>query len=199
MCQFIETIRMEGGRIWNLAYHRKRMENTMLHFWKDAPVFNLEEALDGIRIMPDIHKIRLVYGENGVEELSVSPYKMKKIKRLRIVKSDDIDYTYKSVDRSGLTFLQSERGTCDDVIIVRNGLLTDTSYSNIALYDGNKWITPRFPLLQGTMRQSLLDNGDIVEGDISVNNISDYESVCMINAMMPLGRLVIPADKVLLK
>lgn len=172
------------------------MENTMSHFWKDAPVFNLEEALDGIRIMPDIHKIRLVYGENGVEELSVSPYKMKKIKRLRIVKSDDIDYTYKSVDRSGLTFLQSERGTCDDVIIVRNGLLTDTSYSNIALYDGNKWITPRFPLLQGTMRQSLLDNGDIVEGDISVNNISDYESVCMINAMMPLGRLVIPADKV---
>lgn len=28
MCRFIETIRIEGGKVWNLSYHNARMNTT---------------------------------------------------------------------------------------------------------------------------------------------------------------------------
>lgn len=69
------------------------------------------------------------------------------------------------------------------------GLLTDTSYSNIALFDGCHWVTPRQPLLRGTMRQSLLDDGVLTEQDIKAEDWNRYRQVSLVNAMMPLGRL----------
>ena len=51
----------------------------------------------------------------------------------------------------------------DDILIVKNGLLTDTSIANIALYDGNDWYTPLHPLLKGTKRAELLDKGVLKE------------------------------------
>ena len=86
--------------------------------------------------------------------------------------------------------MAAQRGDADEVVIVKNGLLTDTSYSNIALFDGQRWVTPRHPLLQGTMRQSLLDTGQLVERDIRDDEGGRYEKVSLINAMMPLGRCV---------
>lgn len=88
------------------------------------------------------------------------------------------------------TALAALRGDADEVVIVGNGLLTDTSYSNIALFDGQRWVTPRQPLLRGTMRQSLLDTGQLVERDIRDDEWGRYEKVSLINAMMPLGRCV---------
>lgn len=70
------------------------------------------------------------------------------------------------------------------------GLLTDTSYSNITLFDGSRWVTPRQPLLRGTMRQSLLDDGVLAEQDIKAEDWNSFRQVSLINAMMPLGRLV---------
>ena len=54
----------------------------------------------------------------------------------------------------------------DDILIVKNGLLTDTSIANIALYDGNDWYTPLHPLLKGTKRAELLDKGVLKEKEI---------------------------------
>lgn len=42
-------------------------------------------------------------------------------------------------------------------------------------------------LLRGTMRQSLLDTGQLVERDIRVDEWGQYEKVSLINAMTPLG------------
>ena len=37
----------------------------------------------------------------------------------------------------------------DEILITRNGLLTDTSIANIALFNGKEWHTPKHPLLKG--------------------------------------------------
>lgn len=89
-----------------------------------------------------------------------------------------------------LEALAAQRGEADEVVIVKNGLLTDTSYSNIALFNGSHWVTPRQPLLRGTMRQSLLDDGVLAEQDIKAEDWNSFRQVSLINAMMPLGRLV---------
>ena len=130
------------------------------------------------------------YDASGITLVKADEYHVRHITRLRLVVCDDIDYAYKSADRRRLETLFAQRGEADEVVIVKNGLLTDTSYSNIALFDGSQWVTPRQPLLRGTMRQSLLDAGVLTEQDIKAEDWNHFRQVSLINAMMPLGRLV---------
>ena len=77
----------------------------------------------------------------------------------------------------------------DDILIVRRGLLTDTSIANIALFDGKDWFTPKLPLLRGTCRTALIDNGIIKEKDIRPEELSSYSFVRLFNAMIKWGAL----------
>ncbi len=65
--------------------------------------------------------------------------------------------------------------------------LTDTSYTNIALYDGEQWFTPSTPLLRGTMRQRLLDCGLLQEREIMVSDIPNYQYISLfnLNSLLP--------------
>ena len=40
MCQFIESIRIENGKIWNIDFHNQRMHETRKAY------FNITEFLD---------------------------------------------------------------------------------------------------------------------------------------------------------
>jgi len=104
---------------------------------------------------------------------------------LRLVRDDNIDYRFKYADRRRLQVLFARRGDCDDVLIVKRGLLTDTSYCNIAVYDGLQWWTPDAPLLPGTARQRLLDKGLIREKRIRVEDLPLFKRIRLINAMLP--------------
>ena len=58
----------------------------------------------------------------------------------------------------------------DEVIIEKNGYLTDTTIANIAFFDGKQWFTPEKPLLKGTMRAKLIE-----EGFLQTKNIKSEE------------------------
>jgi len=81
------------------------------------------------------------------------------------------------------------RGERDDILIVRRGLLTDTSIANIALFDGKDWFTPKLPLLRGTCRTALIDSGIIKEKNIRPEELSSYSFVRLFNAMIKWGAL----------
>lgn len=81
------------------------------------------------------------------------------------------------------------------MLIVRNGRLTDTSIANVALWNGTEWHTPSFPLLKGTHRQRLLDEGRIVERDITVDDLSLYSRVRLFNAMISFGEIEIDSKE----
>lgn len=189
MYPFVETIRIEDGVPHNLYYHQLRMERTMRRFFPHASVPSLKEKLNKTAWPSDtIMKVHVEYSGQGITLVKAVEYHIRRIRKLRLVTCDDIDYAFKSVDRGRLEQLVQQNGDADEIIIVKNGLLTDTSYSNIALYDGTEWLTPKIPLLKGTMRQSLLDRGVIVERDITSSDYLSYKKVSLINAMMPLGR-----------
>lgn len=61
-----------------------------------------------------------------------------------------------------------------------------SSYSNVALFDGFGYVTPSTFLLNGTKRQSLIAQGILKEKDIPVNELSQYRSLHLINAMIGL-------------
>jgi hypothetical protein len=134
-------------------------------------------------------KCRVIYDGGGIKEISYEAYQMRPVHSLQLVYSDDIDYTYKSTDREALNRLFACRGERDDILIVRRGLLTDTSIANIALFDGKDWFTPKLPLLRGTCRTALIDSGIIKEKNIRPEELSSYSFVRLFNAMIKWGAL----------
>lgn len=120
----------------------------------------------------------------------MSEYHVKPIRSLRLVTHDTIDYSHKSTDRSQLNALYRQRGDADDVLVVKNGLITDTWYANVALLKGDQWYTPASPLLKGTKRAQLIHDGKLVETDVTPDKLDDYSQISIINAMIDLGDLV---------
>jgi 4-amino-4-deoxychorismate lyase len=95
----------------------------------------------------------------------------------------DIDYNLKYADRSALEALKAERPDADDVLIVKNGYVTDTTIANIAFFDGERWLTPATPLLEGTTRARLIDEGVLTPAPIRYDAIDHFKSVALFNAL----------------
>ncbi len=41
----------------------------------------------------------------------------------------------------------------DEVIVEKDGYLTDTTIANIAFFDGKRWITPKIHYLEGLLER----------------------------------------------
>lgn len=183
---FIETIRLSGGVAHNLKYHQARMNATASYFFPEATFPPLEQITNQFHTH-GVNKLRVVYGRHGIECTECTPYSVRDIRSLKIVDGGEIDYSYKSADRSLLDSLKALSDGCDDVVITRHGLVTDTSYTNIAIFDGNSWLTPELPLLKGTRRASLLDSGILAEASVTVDDILSAKRIRLFNSMIEFG------------
>ena len=195
MQQFVETIKIKNGEALGLPFHQARMERTIRHFFPELALIampRLDELVEPKRDM-DFYKARVVYGERGVEATEYAPYSMRTICSLKVVCDDAVDYSYKSCDRLALNALVAKKDDCDDIVIVKNGLVTDTSFTNIAIFDGSDWLTPKHPLLLGTKRAYLLDSGAIKEADITIDELMRAQRVRLFNAMIEFGEMELDA------
>ncbi|WP_373073291.1 aminotransferase class IV family protein [Sulfurimonas sp.] len=188
--EFLETIKILDGTPYHLEYHQKRYESVLKHFG-----INEHKTLsDYINAPKDgLYRCRLVYTPQNLEKIDIEfiKYNKRNINTLKLVYDDQIDYSLKSTDRTELNQLFEKRQNADDVLIVKNGLLTDTTIANIALFDG-VWKTPKKPLLKGTTRERLLDSSKIFEADIKSEDLKDFSKVALLNAMIDFD---IIADK----
>lgn len=184
MSRFIETIRLKDGVADNLSYHAQRMNRSVEEVLCSKRKFDLEEALSSFNLPPKgLHKIRLVY-DTEIRSLEVTPYKRKEIRQLKIVYDNSVSYDYKFENRTELESLFSQRDECEDVIIIKNYQVTDTSFSNLVFKKGNQWFTPKTFLLDGTTRKRLLKEEIIFEEKITINDLQRYDKVKLINAML---------------
>ncbi len=196
MFRLVESIKIADGYAWNIAYHEKRIARSLKHLFNIAPYFKIEEVIGELTsYKEDTYKCRVLYNEK-FHGFTIDPYNKRKISSLKLVHSDTIDYRFKYENRDFLNELTNQKGNEDDVLIIKNGLLSDTSYANIALYDGNQWHTPSTPLLPGTKRAFLIETKQIIEKEISPNDLRNYQHVSLINAMMDLGDMEIPIKNI---
>ncbi|MEA2047110.1 MAG: aminotransferase class IV [Campylobacterota bacterium] len=186
----LETIKIEAGHIKNLAYHQKRCDQSRHSLFNVQNSINLSTSIHPPQ--EGVYRCRILYTQK-IHSIEYLPYLYKEIKRLKIVPSD-IDYAHKYANREALNHLRISNPNVDEVIIEKGGYLTDTTISNIAFYDGKRWITPKTPLLQGTMRSKLIDEGYLRLEDISKVNLHTYTHVALMNAM--IGFKVINIDPV---
>ena len=178
--RYLETIKAIDGKIFNITYHQKRYES-VLNSLGMQKYKNLLEYLNPPQ--NGLYRCRVVY---SLDEIFVTYhlYKKRDIQTLKLVYNDEIKYELKSTDREYLNTLFELKENCNDIIIVKNGFVTDTTIANIALFQDGIWFTPKEALLNGTTRTRLLDEGKIVEKSISVNDIFNYTQVALLNAMI---------------
>ncbi len=182
MCLLLESIKVLNGRLYNLHYHHQRMQQArQALFGLDTPC-KLEEMEVPVAYRQGLVKCRVLYRQ-AIQEVTFTPYQKISIHTLRLVFDDHIDYTYKYADRKHLEQLYTRKGATDDILVVRNGLITDTMYGNIAFFDGNQWHTPANPLLCGTQRQKLLEAKMIWPTIITVDDIQRYRAFKVFNAL----------------
>jgi len=198
MCLLLESIKICDGKVQNLAYHQQRLDASQKAlFGSDSDPIVLSSALNTSQLNPStVFKARLVYGR-ALESVEFQPYIVKKVSSIRLINCGSFSYELKYADRSKLSRLYEERGIADDVLLVKNGLLTDCSYSNVCLWDGANWFTPSTPLLKGTKRAMLIDKGFIQELEISVDSLRFYKKLSLINAMIDLGEMELPTDQLI--
>jgi 4-amino-4-deoxychorismate lyase len=174
-----ETIRIQGGEAFNLGYHQARMERTSLALYSTKLGFQLTDILTPPNDT-SLYRCKVLYRDNSYQ-VTYTPYIPQKLKRFKVVHSS-IDYSYKYLHREKLNHLKVEG--YDDIFIEKENLLTDTTIANIALFKENTWYTPKKPLLQGTMRAKLLDEGLLVTTNIPSSSLHTYSKVALMNAMI---------------
>lgn len=193
--KYIETIRLYNGRFHLLELHQLRMAATIREVYgNNIAVPDIKDTLGIIADIPSdgIYKCRIVY-DKEIHDIELQPYTPRNVQSLKVVEAPvGLDYHLKSCDRTALSSLASLKGECDEVIILRAGLITDTSYTNLIFHSNQGLYTPRTPLLKGVMRSHLLNNGVIQETDIRPEDIHPdnrlgITEVSLINAMLPLG------------
>lgn len=194
MFQLLETIKIVDGVIQNLEYHNYRFNKTRKDLFGQNEFIDIKNLIKN-HYNNSLLKCRLIYSKNSFE-IDINPYEKKIIKSLKLVHDDKIEYSYKFADRSSLNNLLKLKEECDEILIIKKGHVTDTSFSNIVFYDGNKWLTPDQPLLFGTKRSMLLREGIIQETRIKECDILNFEKASLINAMLEINDVVINANMI---
>ncbi len=180
MSLLLETIKIEDGHIENLSYHQIRFNKSR------RELFNIIDKTDLASFIKapqkGLYRCRIVYNEE-IHTIEYIPYIPKDIKKLKIITSN-INYNYKYANRKELNSLLERESEYDEIIIEKDGYLTDTTIANIAFYDGDKWFTPTQTLLDGTMRAKLLDERFLHLKDIKREDLKNYSQIALMNSMI---------------
>jgi 4-amino-4-deoxychorismate lyase len=187
MCLLLETIKIENGKIRNLEYHNRRFNSSRKALFGTGDKTDLGSLITvPADLGAGVFRCRVLYREE-IEKIEFIPHVNREVRSLKLVSADDIDYSLKYADRKILELLFEQRAECDEILIVREGFITDTSISNIVFRrtDG-AWITPDTPLLNGTMRMFLLESGAISEAPVRSGDLNNYTGAKMINCMLDL-------------
>ncbi len=176
MYRFFETIQYRDGVFYNLDSHQKRIARTFANFYTNDTPHDLQSLLrfDG----EGLFRCRFSYDAKGYA-IEYLPYRLRTIERFYIVDSD-LHYSFKYTDRDALNNLKKGLGENEEVLIFKDGLLSDTTFSNVAILINDEWLTPKKPLLEGCMLSTL----DIKRADISREMVFRSQKIALINSML---------------
>lgn len=197
MSQFIESIKVEDQEIFLLDLHQKRVNQTFSHFGKEGSIDlakiykNLQHDEDGL------FKLRISYDLDKRVRTQMIPYAIPEIQDFQLVENNSFDYSFKFEDRKELDKMKM-KSKAEEIIIVKNNHITDTSFSNLLFLKGKDWFTPNSFLLNGVQRQHLLKQKKIKEAEITLQNIKQFSHFQLINALNDFDDMFIyPIDRIM--
>jgi len=181
-----ETVCIKDGIAQHLNYHNERLNHTRKVLFGSNDWIDLHDHLHDLPT-EGLHRAKIRYGKS-IKSLFYYSYTKKPIQHIQIVEAT-IDYRHKYADRSELEALLRAHPDADEIILSRDGLLTDTTIANIALRQDGIWYTPTSPLLPGTTRARLLETGKLQPRDIHRGTLAHYDGFALMNAMIGFSEM----------
>lgn len=184
MSQFFESICVKNGIAENLAAHQFRVNKTLDAFNAVNQGVELGSIIHQL-ILPTegLFKLRISYDLKGNYQSAFTAYQYRQIQNFALVDIKGQGYDYKFSNRDWINDALALSGK-DEIMMHDGGLIKDCSYTNIVFYDGVKWITPAKPLLEGTQRAKLINEGLIQPKALYVQDIPSFKKFKCINAML---------------
>ncbi len=184
MSQFFESICVKDGVAENLAAHQTRVNKTLDAFNASNNTILLASIVHQL-ILPTegLYKLRITYDVNGNYQSAFTIYQYKQIQDFALVDIKGQGYDFKFSNRAWINDALVQSGK-DEIMMHDGGLIKDCSYTNIVFYDGVNWFTPAVPLLEGTQRARLINEGIIQPKALYVKDISRFKKFKCINAML---------------
>ncbi|HZV70062.1 MAG TPA: aminotransferase class IV [Saprospiraceae bacterium] len=182
---FLETICILDGIPQHLEWHQRRIDETIQHFYPvHRHTWTLAECIEVPSVWQNgIVRCRIIYDAH-LFTIHYYEYTQGKINSLQLVEAPaGTDYWYKYADRKILEDLYAQRGDADDVLISKDGWITDTSIANIAFEKNGRWYTPSIPLLAGTTWKRLVETGKIIPTPIAGSQVRNFDFFKVFNAM----------------
>lgn len=195
---FIETLRSEGGKLHGLDRHLARLRGTVL---AHGGTLREDEVLHYLSSIPlpaeGLHRLTLTYDSESILSHQIIPYQRRAIHHLQLCPLPPrFTYHYKYADRS--YFLRVKAALppeTEALFLLPDGRITDTTFTNILLeLEDGSLVTPACPLLKGTQRGFLIEQGLVYEQNhLTPKDLARCRSIRLINAMLPLEEAIILA------
>lgn len=196
MSRLIESIKIKNGCALNLDFHIQRMQNSLSDLFNSTINIGKGDFLDGLNPeMESTYKLRVLYNQDGMTR-ELIPYHFRQITSIKLVDADHVNYNYKFENRVDIDALYNQREDCDDILVVKQGLITDSSYCNVAFYKNGVWHTPLNPLLEGTKRALLIEKNILEPTDIHLRALSSFDKISLFNAMIEFEEIILPIDSI---
>lgn len=188
MGRLYEEIKVRDGRIFNIDYHSSRFNISRKELFNAGPAIDLESKITLPAFTYKGLFTCMIEYDSQIRKIDFYPYQRKRTRTLKLVEADDLEYNHKFIDRAGINSLREQKNGCDDILIVKNGMITETSHANIIVRgDDNIWYTPSDYLLRGTKREYLLNRGLIREKIITPASLKKFRELRLINSMTDIN------------
>lgn len=185
----LESLLLEDGVYFLYTEHLQRLEDSAQYF---DFVFDKMAVVEALQALSDKHskgmyKVRLLLDKKGVlqceaQSIAVLTSSLTASWAEQPVQTDNLFLYHKTTKRDFYP-----KATLDHEILLFNEKdeVTEFVNGNFALYSQGKWITPPLQsgLLNGTMRQHLLQNGKIKECAIHKKDVQENCKIAFINSV----------------
>lgn len=171
---------LEGIRLLDLHLTRLKASADALGFQFDRHGVRNELQAATFRLRAK-SRVRLLASRGGAIAIEVRDHRTwpKALLPVAVVPrhapADDGRLRHKTTDRSLYRDALKRGGTYEVLLIDADGYLTEGCFSSIFVERGDKLVTPPLSrgVLPGILRQSLIDMGEAVEGDLRVADLED--------------------------
>ena len=189
----LETMRLEDGAYPLLARHLARLASSARYFGFADPTDAARSELQRVAAEQRSARVRLTADRDGRVDVTHTPLPAAAEQSWRVrlartpVSCNDVFLHHKTTHRAAYERARAESGAGVDDVLLWNadGELTETTIGNLVVrLDGAMWTPPRdCGLLAGTLREALLERGEVAERVLPTTVLARAEGLWLVNGV----------------
>lgn len=190
----LESLKLDNGNYPLMDYHIQRLSHSAQYFGYPFAMDKVKEELAILanRFKKGVYKVRLIYHPSGKMELECQPVKpidgpIRTVIAPTPVDKNNIYLYHKTTNRE--IYQKIDQATPPHVLSTllwnNEEYITEFTIGNIVVEKDGRFFTPPVSdgLLPGTHRQQLLEENKIIEKQIPLSELKQYEQIWFINSI----------------